>query len=280
VGAEASKGTAVFALAGKVLNTGLVEVAMGTTLREVIFDIGGGVPPARKGSTVAGQTTSFPRKFKAVQIGGPSGGCLPEAELDTPVDFDALQGAGAMMGSGGMVILDEENCAVETARFFLEFTQKESCGKCTFCRIGTRHMLDILERITRGEGEPGDIERLEELGRDIIDGSLCNLGRTAPNPVLTTLRFFRDEYEAHIGEKRCPACECKELSTYVIDLEKCRKSCDACVGSCPVEAIYTRDDLLKAVDQSKCVKCHSCWDACPPEYDAVARVSPLPREES
>jgi NADH-quinone oxidoreductase subunit F len=279
VGTEKSKGTAVFALAGKVLNTGLVEVAMGTTLREIIFDIGGGVPPARKGSTVEGQTTSFPRAFKAVQIGGPSGGCLPESELDTPIDFDALASAGAMMGSGGMVILDEDNCAVETARFFLEFTQKESCGKCTFCRIGTKHMLDILERITRGEGRPEDLDRLEELGQDITRGSLCNLGKTAPNPVLTTLRFFREEYEAHIHEKRCPANECKELSTYVIDLQKCRKSCDACVGSCPVEAIYTRKDGLKAVDQTKCVKCHSCWDACPPEYDAVLKVSPPPPPE-
>ncbi len=275
VGTEKSKGTALFALAGKITGTGLVEVAMGTTLRSIIFDTGGGVPPARKGSTVEGEARLFRKKFKAVQIGGPSGGCLPESELSTPIDFDALAGAGAMMGSGGMVILDEDNCAVETARFFLEFTQKESCGKCTFCRIGTRHMLDILTRITEGKGEVGDIERLEELARDIIDGSLCNLGKTAPNPVLTTLRFFRDEYEAHIVEKRCPACECKALSTYVIDIEKCRRSCDACVGSCPVEAIYTRPDRLKAVDQTKCVKCHSCWDACPPEYDAVYRVSPL-----
>jgi NADH-quinone oxidoreductase subunit F len=278
VGTGGSKGTAVFALAGKVLNTGLVEVAMGTTLRQVVFDIGGGVPPARKGSSVAGDTKVFPRAFKAVQIGGPSGGCLPASELDTPVDFDELSDAGAMMGSGGMVIMDEDNCAVETARFFLEFTQKESCGKCTFCRIGTRHMLDILERIVTGRGEEGDIERLEELGRDICAGSLCNLGRTAPNPVLTTIRFFRDEYEAHIREKRCPARECKELSTYVIDLERCRRSCDACVGSCPVEAIFTRPDRLKQIDQSKCVKCHSCWDACPPEYDAVLKVSPPPGE--
>ncbi len=279
VGTDGSKGTAVFALAGKVLNTGLVEVAMGTTLRQIIFDIGGGVPAARKGSTVEGETTSFPKTFKAVQIGGPSGGCLPESEMDTPIDFDALATAGAMMGSGGMVILDEDNCAVETARFFLEFTQKESCGKCTFCRIGTKHMLDILERITRGQGRPEDLDRLEELGQDVRMGSLCNLGKTAPNPVLTTLRFFRDEYEAHIHEGRCPARECKELSTYVIDLEKCRRSCDACVGSCPVEAIFTRKDGLKVVDQSKCVKCHSCWDACPPEYDAVFKASPVPAPE-
>jgi NADH-quinone oxidoreductase subunit F len=276
VGTEGSKGTAVFALAGKVTGTGLVEVAMGTTLRQIVFDIGGGVPAARKGSTVEGESRLFPREFKAVQIGGPSGGCLPEELLDTPIDFDALQHAGAMMGSGGLVVLDEDNCAVETARYFLEFTQKESCGKCTFCRIGTRHMLDILERITTGRGEPEDIDRLETLAEDIIAGSLCNLGRTAPNPVLTTLRFFRDEYEAHIRENRCPAADCHALSTYVIDLERCRRSCDACVGSCPVDAIYTRSDRLKAVDQEKCVKCHSCWDACPPEYDAVLKVSPIP----
>jgi NADH-quinone oxidoreductase subunit F len=279
VGTRSSKGTAVFALAGKILNTGLVEVSMGTTLREIVFDIGGGVPPARKGSTVEGETVLFPRRFKAVQIGGPSGGCLPEDELDTPIDFDALQRAGAMMGSGGMVILDEDNCAVETARYFLEFTQRESCGKCTFCRIGTKHMLDILERITRGEGTLEDLDRLETLGEDIKAGSLCNLGKTAPNPVLTTLSFFRDEYEAHIREKRCPAKECKPLSTYLIDLDNCMRSCDACVGSCPVEAIYTRPDGLKAIDQSKCVKCHSCWDACPPAYDAVVKVSPIPDPE-
>jgi len=280
VGTPGSKGTAVFALAGKVLATGLVEVEMGTTLKNIVLDIGGGVPPARKGSTVAGEAGSFPRRLKAVQIGGPSGGCLPESEMDVPVDFDALRAAGAMMGSGGLVVLDEDNCAVETARFFLEFTQKESCGKCTFCRIGTRHMLDILERITRGEGEPDDLGSLEDLAEDIGNGSLCNLGRTAPNPVLTTLRFFRGEYEAHILDKRCPARECKALSAYVIDLARCRRSCDACVGSCPVEAITTREDHLKEIDQTKCVKCHSCWDACPAEYDAVFKVSPPPRERT
>jgi len=260
VGTQNSKGTALFALAGKVTNPGLVEVPMGATLRQVIFDIGGGVPGGKQ--------------FKAVQIGGPSGGCLPESLLDTPVDFESLREAGAMMGSGGMVILDEDNCMVETARFFLEFTQRESCGKCTFCRIGTKHMLDILERITRGEGREEDLENLERLASEIKDGSLCNLGKTAPNPVLTTLRFFRDEYLAHINERRCPAKVCKELIAYYILPDKCARGCDACVGSCPPEAIYTTSRRIKAIDQSLCVKCDSCMDACPPEYDAVVKISP------
>ncbi len=260
VGTEDSKGTAVFALAGKIANPGLVEVPMGITLRELIFDIGGGVPGGKR--------------FKAVQIGGPSGGCLPESLLDTPVDFDALIDAGAMMGSGGMVILDEDNCMVETARFFLEFTQRESCGKCTFCRIGTKHMLDILEQITRGEGREEDLDTLEWLASEIKAGSLCNLGKTAPNPILTTLRFFRDEYLAHIRERRCPAKVCKELTAYYILPDKCARGCDACVGSCPPEAIYTTSRRIKAIDQSLCVKCDSCMSACPPEYDAVVKISP------
>ena len=260
VGTQNSKGTALFALAGKVANPGLVEVPMGATLRQVIFDIGGGVPGGKR--------------FKAVQIGGPSGGCLPESLLDTPVDFESLREAGAMMGSGGMVVLDEDNCMVETARFFLEFTQRESCGKCTFCRIGTKHMLDILERITRGEGHEEDLENLERLASEIKDGSLCNLGKTAPNPVLTTLRFFKDEYLAHINEQRCPAKVCKELTAYYILPDKCARGCDACVGSCPPEAIYTTSRRIKAIDQSLCVNCDSCMSACPPEYDAVVKISP------
>jgi len=260
VGTQKSKGTAVFALAGKISNPGLVEVPMGMTLKELIFDIGGGI---EKG-----------KQFKAVQIGGPSGGCLPESLLDTPVDFDALDQAGAMMGSGGMVILDEDNCMVEAARYFLEFTQRESCGKCTFCRIGTKHMLDILERITKGEGSEADLLDLERLAIEIQDGSLCNLGKTAPNPVLTTLRFFRDEYLAHINEQRCPAGVCKELTAYYILPDKCARGCDACVGSCPPEAIYTTSRRIKAIDQSLCVNCDSCMSACPPEYDAVVKISP------
>ena len=261
IGSGATRGTAVFALAGKVLNTGLVEVPMGTTLRRLIFDVGGGVPNGKA--------------FKAVQIGGPSGGCLTEAQLDTPIGFNALREAGAMMGSGGMVILDEDNCMVETARFFLDFTQKESCGKCTFCRIGTRHMLEILEQIVRGEGAMEQLDLLESLAEDIRLGSLCNLGKTAPNPILTTLRYFRTEYEAHILEQRCPAKVCRALTAFYILPEKCERSCDACVGSCPTEAIWANRKRLKVVDQSLCIQCGACLDACPPQYSAVVKISPV-----
>lgn len=260
IGTPNSPGTAVFALAGKVVHTGLVEVPMGTTLRTLVYDVGGGIKEDKS--------------FKAVQIGGPSGGCLPESALDLPIDFDSLQQAGAMMGSGGLVVLDEDDCMVEIARFFLDFTQKESCGKCTFCRLGTKQMLDILTEITQGRGKPEDIELLEELAEDIKMGSLCGLGKTAPNPVLTTIRYFRDEYEAHIREGRCPALMCKELISYVIIPEKCSKLCNVCIGSCPVEAIYTREDMLKAIYLDKCVKCNSCMVACPPQYKAVVKVSP------
>ncbi|HOJ84265.1 MAG TPA: NADH-ubiquinone oxidoreductase-F iron-sulfur binding region domain-containing protein [Bacillota bacterium] len=260
IGTDDNPGTAVFSLVGKVAHTGLVEVPMGTTLRQLIFEVGEG--PANG------------KAFKAAQIGGPSGGCLPEAALDIPIDFDSLQEAGAIMGSGGLVVLDEDDCMVAIARYFLEFTQQESCVKCTFCRLGTKHMLDILTRITEGCGEPGDLEILEELAEDVRDGSLCNLGATAPNPVLTTLRYFRDEYEAHIFEKRCPALMCKELIVYYIEPQKCSKLCNVCVGSCPTEAIYTRDDGLKAIDQEKCVKCDNCLKTCPPDYNAVIKLSP------
>jgi NADH-quinone oxidoreductase subunit F len=259
IGTEKSKGTAVFALAGKVLNTGLVEVPMGTTLREIIFDIGGGIPDGKR--------------FKAVQIGGPSGGCLPESLLDTPVDFDSLADAGAMMGSGGMIVMDEDNCMVDTALFFLDFVQNESCGKCTMCRLGTKQMLDTLEDIVSGKGKIEDIDFLLELGQDIKDGSLCGLGKTAPNPALTTIRYFRDEYEAHILEKRCPALVCKELISYYIVPEKCSKGCEACVGVCPTEAIYTGKKRVKIIDQSKCAKCGTCVEACPPEYKAVVKLT-------
>ncbi|MFH2013301.1 MAG: NADH-ubiquinone oxidoreductase-F iron-sulfur binding region domain-containing protein [Pseudomonadota bacterium] len=276
VGMETCMGTAVFALAGKITNTGLVEVSFGTTLREIIFDIGGGIPPIIKTSNVAGELSkTIKKQFKAVQIGGPSGGCLPESLLDTPVCFDTIVETGAIMGSGGMVVLNEDNCAVETARYFLEFTQKESCGKCTFCRIGTKHMLNILTDITRGAGTMEDIDLLEDLAENIKQGSLCNLGKTAPNPVLTTLNYFREEYKVHILEKRCPSLECKDLIAYYILPEKCQRACDACVGSCPTEAIYTRRDRLKAIDQEKCVKCEGCVDACPAQYDAVIKISPV-----
>ena len=259
-GTERSKGTAVFALAGKVVNTGLVEVPMGTTLRQVIFDVGSGI---QKG-----------KQFKAVQIGGPSGGCLPESALDLPIDFDSLSEAGAMMGSGGMIVLDEDDCMVEVARYFLEFTQRESCGKCTFCRLGTKQMLEVLDSITRGQGRIEDIDMLSELAEDVKAGSLCSLGKTAPNPVLTTLRYFRDEYEAHIKEGRCPALMCRDLIAYYIIPEKCERSCDACVGTCTVDAIITDKKRIKVIDQEKCVKCGTCLVACPPQYNAIMKLSP------
>jgi NADH-quinone oxidoreductase subunit F len=260
IGTEKSTGTAIFSVVGDVIHPGLVEIPMGVSLRTLIFDICGGIPKRKS--------------FRAVQIGGPSGGCLPSDFLDTPIDFDSLAEAGAMMGSGGMVVMDEDTCMVDVARYFLDFTQKESCGKCTFCRIGTRHLLDILERMTKGEGNPEDLNVLEELSQDVKMGSLCGLGKTAPNPILTSLRYFRDEYEAHVKEKRCPACVCRKLTAYYIDLEKCARGCDACVGSCPVEAIFTTRDRKKGIDQSLCVKCGECMVACPAEYDAVKKVSP------
>ena len=260
IGTEGSKGTAVFALAGKTVSTGLAEVAMGTTLHELIFDIGGGI---RGG-----------KQFKAVQIGGPSGGCLPQNMLQTPVDFDSLREAGAIMGSGGVIAMDEDNCMVDAAKFFLDFTQKESCGKCSTCRLGTKQMLDILEDITAGKGKIKDIDLLVELGEDVKDGSLCGLGKTAPNPALTTVRYFRDEYEAHILEKRCPSLVCKELIAYYILPEKCERGCEHCVLGCPVEAISRNEKGIKVIDQTKCTKCGSCELVCPPEYNAVVRLSP------
>ena len=260
IGTEKSPGTAIFSVVGSIVHAGLVEIPMGITLRSLIFDVCGGTPGKKK--------------FKAVQIGGPSGGCLPEQYLDTPIDFDSLTQAGAMMGSGGMVVMDEDACMVDVARYFIDFTQNESCGKCTFCRIGTRHLLSILERITIGEGRDGDIELLEDLSLDIKEGSLCGLGKTAPNPVLTTIRYFRDEYEAHIAEKRCPSMMCRPLTAYYIDLDRCARGCDACVGSCPTESIFTTPNRKKAIDQTLCVKCGECMTACPPEYDAVRKVSP------
>ena len=261
IGTSDSKGTAVFALAGKVRNTGLTEVPMGTTLRHIVYEIGGGIPNGRK--------------FKAVQIGGPSGGCLPEKLLDLPVDFDSLAHAGGMMGSGGMVILDEDNCMVETARYFLEFTRSESCGKCIFCRLGTAQLLDILEDITRGKGKTADLKLIEELAIDIKEGSLCGLGQSAPNPILTTLKYFKEEYESHILEKRCPAKVCPELTATYIVPDKCERSCDACVGTCPTEAIFTGKSGIKVIDQDKCVKCETCIAACPPQYKAIIKISPL-----
>ncbi|HUT68207.1 MAG TPA: NADH-quinone oxidoreductase subunit NuoF [Dehalococcoidales bacterium] len=259
-GTKNSPGTAVFALAGKIVNTGLVEVPMGTTLRQIIFEVGSGIPKGKK--------------FKAVQIGGPSGGCLPESALDLPVDFDSLKEAGAIMGSGGMVVLDEDDCMVEIARYFLEFTQRESCGKCTFCRLGTRQMLEVLTDFTQGKGKIEDLDNLAKLAEEVKAGSLCGLGQTAPNPILTTLRYFRDEYEEHIELGKCPALMCLHLIAYYILPDKCERSCDACIGSCTVEAISPNKKRIKVIDQEKCVKCGTCLKACPIQYNAIVKLSP------
>jgi NADH-quinone oxidoreductase subunit F len=261
IGTEGSKGTAVFTLAGKVANSGLAEVPMGTTLHELIYDIGGGI--------------AKDKQFKAVQIGGPSGGCLPETLLDIPIDYDSLREAGSMMGSGGMIIMDEDNCMVDAARFFLDFSTKESCGKCTMCRLGTLQMLHILEDITAGRGKIEDIDLLLTLAEDVKIGSLCGLGKTAPNPVLTTLRYFRDEYEAHVLEKRCPARVCPELTVYYILPDKCDRACEHCVLTCPTEAIKGGKGEVKIIDQEKCTKCGTCLEVCPPEYNAVVKLSPV-----
>ena len=247
MGTEKSKGTKVFALGGKINNTGLVEIPMGTTLREIIYDIGGGIPNGKK--------------FKAAQTGGPSGGCIPAEHLDIPIDYDNLIAIGSMMGSGGMIVMDEDNCMVNIAKFFLEFTVDESCGKCPPCRIGTRRMLEILDRITKGKGEDGDIEKLEKLAKNIKASALCGLGQTAPNPVLSTLRYFRDEYEAHIYEKRCPAGVCKALLNYVIDPDKCR-GCSLCARNCPAGAISGQVRTPFVIDAKKCIKCGACETNC------------------
>ncbi len=254
VGTAGSKGTKVFAMAGKVNNIGLVEVPMGTTLREMIYDIGGGIPNGKA--------------FKAAQTGGPSGGCLPASALDTEIDFDTLVAAGSMMGSGGLIVLDETTCMVDIAKFYLEFTQDESCGKCPPCRIGTKRMLEILEKITNGEGTMDDITNLETLARTISSSALCALGQTAPNPILATLKFFRDEYEAHIVDKRCPAGVCKKLLRYEIDPEKC-KGCTACARNCPVGAIEGTVREPHKIDTAKCIKCGSCMEKC--RFGAISR---------
>jgi NADH-quinone oxidoreductase subunit F len=257
-GTEGSKGTKTFSLVGKVERTGLIEVPFGITMRQVIYEIGGGI---LKG-----------KRFKGVQTGGPSGGCLPPDFLDTPVDYDSLTSAGSIMGSGGMIVMDEDTCMVDIARFFLSFVQLESCGKCIPCRWGTKQMLDILEDIANGRGKPGDIELLQELAESVKDGSLCGLGQTAPNPVLTSIRYFRDEYKAHIEEKRCPALVCNALISYYIDPEKCQ-GCMICLRSCPAEAIKGGKRVVHVIDQDKCTKCGTCLSLCPPRFGAVVKTS-------
>jgi len=251
-GTEKSKGTKVFALAGKIKRSGLVEVPMGITIRDIIFKLGGGI--------------QNDRKFKAVQMGGPSGGCIPEYMADTIVDYDSVNATGAIMGSGGMVVMDEDTCMVDVAKFFLNFTQEESCGKCTFCRMGTKRMLEILQRISEGKGEEGDLEKLEDLSYEIKDNSLCGLGQTAPNPVLTTIRYFKHEYEAHIRDKKCPAKVCKSLLTYEVIADKCT-GCTVCAKNCPVDAIDGERKLLHFIRQADCIKCGMCYTKC--KFEAI-----------
>jgi NADH-quinone oxidoreductase subunit F len=263
IGTEKSKGTKIFSLVGKVKNTGLVEVPMGITLRNIIYNIGGGVPGNKK--------------FKAVQTGGPSGGCIPEQHLDIGVDFDELAKVGAIMGSGGMIVMDEDTCMVDVARYFLNFLTDESCGKCTPCREGIRQMLKILTNISQGKGKQGDLELLEDLAMTTREASLCALGGSAPNPVLSTIRYFKHEYEAHINNKECPACVCKDLISFHIDPEKC-KACMICLRKCPVEAIEGGKNTVHRINQAKCTKCGTCLEVCPERFSAIQRISggPIP----
>ncbi|MGD8271204.1 MAG: NADH-ubiquinone oxidoreductase-F iron-sulfur binding region domain-containing protein [Desulfobacterales bacterium] len=269
-GTDGSKGTKIFSLVGKITNTGLVEVPMGMTLKDIIYNIGGGIPGGKK--------------FKAVQTGGPSGGCLPEELLDLEVGFDELTKAGSMMGSGGMIVMDEDTCMVDVARYFIDFLTDESCGKCVPCREGLRQMLKKLTNITKGKGEEGDIELLEEISEIAKEASLCALGTSAPNPFLSTVRYFRDEYEAHIKEKRCPALSCKELISYYIDSGKCR-ACMICLRKCPADAVDGGKKKIHIIDQEKCTKCGTCFEVCPSRFSAVKKISgepvppPIPEEE-
>jgi NADP-reducing hydrogenase subunit HndC len=260
IGTEKTKGTKVFCLAGKINNTGVAELPYGTTLREMIFEVGGGIPNGKK--------------FKAVQTGGPSGGVIPEQHIDEPIDYESLQKLGSIMGSGGLVVMDEDSCMVDVARFFLEFCCDESCGKCPPCRVGTRQMLNILDRISKGEGEPDDIGKLQDLAAMVKDTSLCGLGQTAPNPVLTTLRYFRQEYEAHIHDKRCPAQVCRDLLSFTINQEKC-VGCSVCARSCPVNTIFKIKGQKKYfIVEEDCIHCGACLDTC--KFDSIIKASEGP----
>jgi NADH-quinone oxidoreductase subunit F len=270
IGTETSKGTKIFSLVGKITNTGLVEVPMGMTLRDIIYKIGGGIPDGKK--------------FKAVQTGGPSGGCIPEQLLDLEVGFDELSKAGSMMGSGGMIVMDEDTCMVDVARYFIHFLTDESCGKCVPCREGLRQMDKLLTNITAGKGKEGDIELLQDLAETAVEASLCALGKSAPNPFLSTLRYFRDEYEAHIIEKRCPSLSCKQLIAYHIDPDKCQ-ACMICFRKCPADAIDGGKKKIHIIDQEKCTNCGTCFEVCPPRFGAVDKISgvalpsPIPEDE-
>jgi NADP-reducing hydrogenase subunit HndC len=258
IGTATSKGTKIFSLVGKIVNSGLIEVPMGITLREIVHDIGGGIPKGKR--------------FKAVQSGGPSGGCIPESLIDAPVDYESLKEAGSMMGSGGLIVMDEDTCMVDVAKYFVQFTSDESCGKCSTCRDGSQALLDILTRITDGEGRPGDLELLEELGTVIKDASMCGLGTTLPNPVLSTIRYFRDEYEAHIADRACPARACKNLIRYAIDPDRC-PGCQLCLKACPSGAVQGGLKHVHVIDQAVCTKCGECLEVCPPKVGAVVKLT-------
>ena len=264
IGTETSKGTKIFSLVGKINNTGLIEVPMGISLREIVYEIGGGIPDGKR--------------LKAVQTGGPSGGCIPEPLMDLPIDYETLKGVGSMMGSGGMIVMDEDTCVVDVAKFFLQFTNDESCGKCSACRDGSAALLEVLTRVSDGEGREGDLAFLEELSNGVKDASMCGLGQTLPNPILSTLHYFREEYEAHLKDRACPALVCKNLIKYTIDPDKC-PGCALCLKNCPAEAVRGGTRLVHVIDQDRCTRCGQCLEVCPPKVSAIRKVTGREAEE-